>query len=534
MTPVSAGKFYITTPIYYPNAEPHVGSAFEVIGIDVMARWKRLLGCDVYLLTGTDEHAEKVSKVAEERGVSPEQLVEEMAEKFKAIWRDLEVSFDRFIRTEEPAHKEAVAKFWRRVRERGDIYLGSYEGLYCMPCESYWTATQAKALVCPECGRPLETLREPAYFFALSKYQKPLEKLFSENPDFLLPDFRRREMEESFLKPGLEDICISRTTIRWGIPVPDDPAHVVYVWFDALINYLTGAGYGTDEKTFAKWWPADLHVVGKDIVRFHTLLWPAMLMAADLPLPKRVFGHGFVQVMSDDSSESVKMSKSLGNIVKPGDIIAKYGADALRYFLMREIPYSSDGGYSERNLAVRYNTDLANDLGNLVLRSISMIERYFDSRVPEGDRRDVVNWPDGDKVLHAVAAELTETVGPMMEALDYAHAIEGIWEMVRAANRYVEESRPWALAKDPARRERLGVVLYNLAEACRLLSVWLSPFIPATCARIRSQLALQDDALSFDERVSWGRTKAGTTLRKDKPLFPRLDLPGEKAGPAKK
>ncbi len=528
---MSTGKYFITTPIYYPNAEPHVGSSFEVIGIDVMARWKRLEGHDVYFLTGTDEHAEKVSKVAAERGITPEQLVEEMAEKFRVAWAELGISFDRFIRTEEPAHKAAVAKFWRRVRDKGDIYLGSYEGLYCMPCESYWTATQAKANVCPECGRPLKTLREPAYFFALSKYQKPLEKLFAENPDFLVPDFRRHEMEENFLKPGLEDVCISRTTIHWGIPVPDDPKHVIYVWFDALINYLTGAGYGADEAMFATWWPADLHVVGKDIVRFHTLLWPAMLMSAGLPLPKRVFGHGFVQVMSDDTGEAVKMSKSLGNVVKPGDIVAKYGSDALRYFLMREIPYWGDGTYSERNLAVRYNTDLANDLGNLVLRTLSMIERYCQLRVPEGDRRDVAAWADGDKVLHAVAAELAEAVPPMMEDLDFAGALEKIWDLVRAANRYVEDSRPWALAKDPSARERLGVVLYNLAESCRILSIWLEPFLPATCMKIREQLCVEDAGRPFEERVAWGLTNAGTTLRKGAALFPRLDLPGEAPKP---
>jgi methionyl-tRNA synthetase len=482
----------------------------------------------VFFLTGTDEHAEKVSRLAKEAGVTPEHLVEEMAGKFKQVWKRLEISHDRFIRTEEDVHKRGVAQFWRNVRDKGDIYLGTYEGLYCMPCESYWTATQAKAQVCPECGRALQMLREPAYFFALSRYQEPLERLFSENPDFLRPDFRRHEMEETFLRPGLEDVCISRTTIHWGIPVPDDPKHVVYVWFDALINYLTGAGYGTDEGLFRKWWPADLHVVGKDIVRFHTLLWPAMLMSAGLPLPKRVFAHGFVQVLSDDAGVEgpVKMSKSLGNIVRPGDIIDKYGADALRYFLMKEITYAGDGAYSERNLAVRYNNDLANDLGNLVLRTLSMIERYCGGRIPAGHAGAVVDWPDADRVLHAVAEEVAETVPALMEELNFSGALEAIWSLVRAANRYVEENRPWGLAKDPADRGRLGVVLYNLAESCRLLSVWLSPFVPSTTEKMRSQLALGDTGADFAEEASWGGTKSGAMTRKGEPLFPRLDLPG--------
>jgi methionyl-tRNA synthetase len=532
MTPVSGEKYYITTPLYYPNAEPHVGSAFEVIGIDVMARWKRLIGRDVFFLSGTDEHGEKVGKVAGDRGVTPEAFVAEMAGVWQRAWAMMDISHDRFIRTEEAEHKQGVAEFWRRVRDKGDIYLGSYEGLYCTPCESYWTQTQAKGGVCPQCGRALKLLKEPAYFFALSKYQEPLEKLFAENPDFLLPEFRRREMEENFLRPGLQDICISRTTMKWGIPVPDDPDHVVYVWFDALINYLTGVGFGSDEKRFEAWWPAELHVVGKDIVRFHTLLWPAMLLAADLPLPKHVFGHGFVHVVSDDAAggESVKMSKSLGNIVAPGDIVEKYGADALRYFLLREIPYSGDGNYSELNLATRYNTDLGNDLGNLVLRTLSMLERYFDGKVPPGETRDVVDWPEADKMLHAVAEEVVETAPALMEALSYAQALDAVWALVRAGNRYVEENKPWTLAKDPDQTDRLGVVMYNLAESCRLLSIWLAPFIPATTGRICEQFSVDDAKIPFDLRVNWGGTKPGSVVRKGEPLFPRLDLPGEDQG----
>jgi methionyl-tRNA synthetase len=526
---VSPQKYYLTTPIFYPNAEPHVGSAFEVIGIDVMARWKRLSGFDVFFLTGTDEHAEKVSTVARESGVSPQELVDRMAEKFKTAWAQMGISYDRFIRTTEEGHKKAVEIFFRKVLAKGDIYLGAYEGLYCSPCESYWTATQAKGGECPECGRPLKTLREPAYFFALSKYQKALEKLFADNPDFLLPEFRRREMEQNFLKPGLEDVCISRSTLDWGIPVPDDAAHRVYVWFDALINYLTGVGYGSDEARFNKWWPADLHVVGKDIVRFHTLLWPAMLMAAGLPVPKRVFAHGFVQVVSDDAPEqAVKMSKSLGNIVTPEAIITKYGADALRYFLLKEIPYAGDGVYSERNLAVRYNNDLGNDLGNLVLRTSSMIARYFDSEVPRPAAEDVVSWTDVDKVVRATAEELSETVPPLMEALDYATALEEIWTLVRAGNRYVEETKPFIIAKDPSQRDRLGVVLYNLAETCRILSLWISPFMPGVAAKIREQFALGALGSDIAADSTWGKTVPGTAVRKGEPLFPRLDLPGQK------
>lgn len=530
---MSPEKYYITTPIFYPNARPHVGSAFEVIGIDVMARWKRLLGHEVFFLTGTDEHAAKVGNVAAEKGLTPEELVEEMAEEFKCAWRQMEISHDRFIRTEEEAHKRAVAKFWRKVRDKGDIYLGAYEGLYCMPCESYWTTTQAKAGACPECGRPLETLREPAYFFALSRYQKRLEELFSDEREFLVPEFRRREMQENFLKPGLADVCISRTTIHWGIPVPDDPQHVIYVWFDALINYLTGAGYGTDDALFEKWWPADLHVVGKDIVRFHTLLWPAMLMSADLPVPGRVFGHGFVQILSDedDGAETVKMSKSLGNVVTPGDIIGKYGADALRYFLMREITYAGDGAYSERNLAVRYNTDLANDLGNLVLRTLTMIERYFDGKIPAGASPEA-GVPESDGALRAAGDQLAVAVPALMDKLSFSAALDAIWALVRAANRYAEENQPWSLAKDPAQRERLGVVLYNLAEACRLLAAWLNPFIPAATEEIRTQFSCDETNGSFAERVSWGRTRTGTVIKKGKPLFPRLDLPGHDSGDA--
>ena len=511
------GKFYVTTPIFYPNARPHVGTAFMVIGTDVLARYHRLIGDEVFFLTGTDEHGEKIQKVAEAQGVTPQALVDEMVQKFKAPWEQLSISYDGFVRTTEKRHEKVVQDLFQKAYDRGDIYEGTYEGLYCTPCESYWSETEAKGAECPQCGRPVRKLTESAYFFALSKYQDRLENLLKERPEFIQPDFRRNEMVANFLKPGLRDVCISRSSITWGVPVPVNNRHVVWVWFDALPNYLSGIGYLSDEEQFRKWWPADIHVVGKDIVRFHTLLWPAMLMAAGLELPKRVYAHGFVVL------EGAKMSKSLGNVVHPEEIAERYGADALRYYLMREIPFWTDGSYSEEKLVRRFNHDLGNDLGNLVLRTLSMIERYFQGKIPPRPAGSIEEWNPQDRSLLGTALEVHENLANCMDGLEFSRALEGIWDVVRMANRYVEETQPWALAKDPGQRARLEAVMYNLAEACRLLSVYLAPFMPTTCASIRRQFGLGPITRRLCEEVRWGQSEPGTPIQRGEPLFPRVE-----------
>ncbi len=510
-------KFYVTTPIFYPNARPHVGTAFMVIGTDVLARFHRLIGDEVYFLTGTDEHGEKIQKVAEEQKITPQALVDGMVEKFKQPWEKLSISYDGFVRTTEKRHEKVVQELFRRAYDRGDIYEGTYEGLYCTPCESYWSETEAKGGECPQCGRPVRKLTESAYFFALSKYQDRLEALLKERPDFIQPEFRRNEMVTNFLKPGLRDVCISRSSITWGVPVPVNGNHVMWVWFDALPNYLSGIGYLSDEDEFKKWWPANVHIVGKDIVRFHTLLWPAMLMAAGLELPERVYAHGFVVV------EGTKMSKSLGNVVHPEEIVARYGTDALRYYLMREIPFWSDGSYSEEKLIGRFNHDLGNDLGNLMFRTLSMIERYFDGKIPARPNGSLEEQPPLDRALRAAVVDAHEGLGGLMDALEFSRALDSIWEVVRLANRYVEESRPWMLAKDPAQRGRLEAVMYNLAEVCRVLSVYLTPFMPTTCEAIRRQFGLEPIKRKLCLEVEWGQTESGTPIRKGEPLFPRVE-----------
>ena len=510
-------KFYVTTSIFYANARPHVGSAFEIIGTDVLARYHRLIGDEVFFLTGTDEHGEKNQKVAEQQGVTPKELVDSMVDRFKTPWEKLAISYDGFIRTSEPRHEKVVQELVQKAYDRGDIYEGTYEGLYCTPCESYWSETEAKGGECPQCGRSVRKLSEPAYFFALSKYQDRIEGLLRERPDFIQPDFRRNEMVANFLKPGLRDVCISRSSITWGVPVPINPRHVVWVWFDALPNYLSGIGYLADDEQFAKWWPADVHVVGKDIVRFHTLLWPAMLMAADLEVPGRICAHGFVVV------EGTKMSKSLGNVVLPEEVAERFGADALRYYLMREIPFWSDGSYSESRLIRRINHDLGNDLGNLVLRTLSMIERYFEGKIPICPHEPLAEQAPLDRALQAASAEVYEGLGAFMDAIEFNRALESIWELVRLANRYVEDNRPWALAKDQQQRQRLSAVMYNLAETCRLLSVYLAPFMPATTDAIRNQFGLEPIAQKLSKEIQWGQTRPGTTIRKGEPLFPRVE-----------
>ena len=504
--------FYITTPLYYPSARPHVGSAFEIIGIDVLARFNRMMGRDVFLLTGMDEHGEKIQRKADEKGVSQQQYVDEMADLYKDIWHRLGISFDDFIRTTEPRHVHAVQTFYERVRDNGDIYSGTYEGWYCVRCENFLTDAQLVDGRCVECGEEATKSTEEGYFFRMSKYQQPLLEHIEAHPEFIRPDFRRNEMV-SFIRGGLSDVCISRAAIHWGTRLPDDPAKVIYVWFDALINYVTGCGFASDDARFARWWPADVHVVGKDILRFHTVLWPTMLMSAGLPLPRQVFGHGWVM-----AEKGEKMSKSVGNVVDAQELVETYGADAVRYFLLREITYAVDGAFSTAKLIGRINNDLGNDLGNLLHRTLSMIEKYFDGIVPQAGPR-----AEEDEALAAAADGLLDEVAELVGSFQFNRALEAVWRLVSEANRYVEICKPWALAKDPAARERLATVMYNLADAVRIVSLIIEPFLPLTAVQMAKQLGLGRPEGDIRELVRRGLMPAGTKVAKGAPLFPRIE-----------
>jgi methionyl-tRNA synthetase len=507
------GKFYITTPLYYVNDVAHLGHVFEVIGIDVLARFKRLLGYDVFFLSGTDEHGAKIEAEAARRGIAPLELVNQVAGTFVELWRNFEISYDDFIRTTEDRHVRAVTTFFETVYQNGYIYKGRYEGWYCVPCESFWTASQLRNGNCPECGRPTTRNQEEAYFFKLSAYQQKLLDYIEAHPNFIRPKFRENEMVNSFLKPGLSDLCISRTTVKWGIPLPRDPKHVVYVWFDALINYVTAAGYGDDTDRFSELWPADVHVVGKDILKFHTTIWPAMLMAAGIEPPRQVFGHGFVNVKEE------KMSKSKGNIIDPRLYLERYGADPVRYFLLREIPYSGDGVFSEDNLRTRYNSDLANDLGNLLSRSLSMIEKYAGGVVEKANGY----VSEDNAVIHAFdeTVRLFEQATPDFE---YSLVLAKIWETINVLNKYINDRQPWALAKDAAEKRTLTVILYVLAEGLRLIATLISPFMPRTSERIWQQLGIEQPLtdIPWEELRQWGWLPSGTHVRKQASLFPRL------------
>ena len=505
-------KFYITTPIYYPSADFHIGHCYTTIIADSIARYKRLLGYDVYFLTGTDEHGEKIEKKAKEANVTPKEYVDRIVNNAKDLWSSLEISYDKFIRTTDKYHEEAVQKIFNKLYEQGDIYKGEYEGLYCTPCESFWTETQLVDGKCPDCGRDVHLVKEESYFFKLSKYQDRLVKYFEEHPSFIQPESRKNEMINNFIKPGLEDLCVSRTTFNWGIPVTFDPKHVVYVWIDALTNYITALGYmSEDDSLFKKYWPADLHLVGKEIIRFHTIIWPALLMALDLPLPEKVFGHGWLII------DGGKISKSLGNYKDPREYIAEYGVDAVRYFALREVPFGNDGNFSELSLINRTNADLANVLGNLVNRTISMSKKYFDGIVVNQNVSDTL-----DVDLINTATELHKLVDERMNELHISDALDLIFDLLRKCNKYIDDTTPWILAKDESKKGRLTTVLYNLLECIRISAVLLQPFIPTTCEKIFYQL--NTNVKSYESCKTFGGLKLDTVLNNPEPLFARIDV----------
>ncbi len=505
-------SFYITTPIYYPSDNLHIGHAYCTTIADTIARYRRAAGYDVLFLTGSDEHGQKIQRKAEEKGVTPIQYVDAIVANFKLLWEKLGISNDDFIRTSEKRHEKVVQEIMQKIYDQGDIYKKNYEGLYCVPCESYWLERQLVDGKCPDCGRPVEKMQEESYFFKLSKYQDRLLEYIEQNPDFIQPVSRRNEMI-NFIKQGLEDLCVTRTTFDWGIKVPFDDKHVVYVWFDALLNYFTGAGYSSDEEKFKKFWPADIHLVGKEIVRFHSIIWPIMLMAMGAELPKQVYGHGWLVVEGD------KMSKSKGNVIDPLGLIDEFGADAIRYFLLREINLGSDGNFSRDALITRINADLANDLGNLLHRTVSMIEKYHGGRV----HKTAVS-EDLDKELIALTAETVENYKKAMDKMEINAAIKGIWGLISRTNKYIDETAPWLLAKDEAKAARLEAVMYNLAEVLRIVAILITPFVPHTSPKIYTQLGLAVPAQFMLADAAWGGLADGTMVQKGEPIYPRIEV----------
>lgn len=513
-------KFYITTPIYYPSDKLHIGHSYCTVATDTMARYKRLRGYDVMFLTGTDEHGQKLERIAKGQGVTPKEYIDNVVVGIKELWKTLNISYDKFIRTTDDYHVKTVQKIFKKLYDQGDIYKSTYEGWYCTPCESFFTEHQLVDGKCPDCGREVEKVKEESYFFRLSKYQDRIIKYMEENTDFLQPNTRQNEMISNFLKPGLEDLAVSRTSFKWGIPVEFDPGHVVYVWVDALSNYISALGYDSeDDSLFKKYWPADVHVVGKEIVRFHSIIWPAMLMALDLPLPKQIFGHGWLVINGG------KMSKSVGNVVDPNVLVEKYGVDSIRYFLLREIAFGQDGNFNNEALIQRINSDLANDLGNLVSRTVGMIEKYFGGTLPE-----VQSSTQFDADLIETAKNIVPKIESNMDKMMFSDALIELWNLIRRTNKYIDETQPWILIKDEAKHAELANALYHVTESIRIISILLQPFMPNTPELIWQQIGVEAGELTaWDSAKQWGKLPKTLSVKKGNAIFPRIDMKKELA-----